>query len=100
MVRPALRRPGTLLLRGWLAITLDRTILSWRQLDPSELEHELEHVRQWRRHGRAGFAARYLLASLRAVASGGHWYQDSQFEVAARQAADRRGPGGYPPTTS
>ena len=89
-VRPALRRLGDrLLVRGWLAITIGRSIISWRVLDSVELAHELEHVRQWQRHGAAGYVARYVLASLRAVFAGGDWYRDNAFEREAREAAQR-----------
>ena len=89
-VRPALRSLGArFLLRGWLAITIGRTVISWRPLDPPELAHELEHVRQWQRHGPLGFVARYAAASLRAALEGGHWYRDNAFERAAGRAAAR-----------
>jgi hypothetical protein len=84
---PRLRRVGgRLLLRDWLAITLRRHVWTWRPLSESELEHELEHVRQWRRYGLA-FVARYVGASWRARRQGGHWYRDNVFEIAARAAA-------------
>ncbi len=89
-VRPALRSLGArFLLRGWLAITIGRTVISWRPLDPPELAHELEHVRQWQRHGPLGFIARYAASSLRAALEGGHWYRDNAFERAAGRAAAR-----------
>jgi hypothetical protein len=85
-VIPWLRRPGRLLLLpDWLAITIGRDIFAWRQLTPSELRHELAHVRQWRRHG-AIFPLRYLAASLRSWLTGGGWYRGNRFEVEARQA--------------
>jgi hypothetical protein len=86
-VVPWLRRPGRLLLPDWLAITLGRTILTWRSLGPEELAHELEHVRQWDRHGLA-FVIAYAAESLRARRAGGHWYRDNRFEREARKAAD------------
>ena len=86
-VLPWLRRPGRLLLRDWLAITIGHTILTWRALEPVELEHELEHVRQWDRHGPV-FPVAYVAASLRARRAGGHWYRDNRFEREARKAAD------------
>ena len=61
-VVPWLRRPGRLLLKEWLAITIGRDIFCWRELNPAELNHELAHVRQWRSHG-AAFALVYLGAS-------------------------------------
>lgn len=87
-VIPWLQRPGRLMLRNWLAITIGRHILAWRPLGDRELRHELEHVRQWRRHGPT-FALRYLLASFRSWRSGGGWYHDNPYEVAARAAEDR-----------
>lgn len=87
-VVPWLRRPGRLLLRDWLAITLGRDIFSWRPLEPHELEHELEHVRQWERYG-PGFPFAYLAESVRARRAGGRWYHDNRFEADARKAADR-----------
>jgi hypothetical protein len=89
-VVPRLRRPGGILFHDWLAITLGRDIWAWRDLGPSELGHELEHVRQWRRHGLL-FPAMYAIASLRALRAGRHWYRDNAFEVAARRAADAAG---------
>ena len=80
---------GTLLLPGWLAITIGPVIVSWRTLDRAELQaHELEHVRQWRRHG-LWFIPRYLGASRWAARAGGDPYLANPFEVAARRAADR-----------
>ncbi len=86
-VIPWLRRPGALLLRDWLAITVGRDIWAWRPLEPRELRHELEHARQWRRHGPL-FAVRYLAASYRAWRRGGAWYRDNPYEVAARAAEE------------
>lgn len=87
-VWPWLRRPGSMLLRDWLAITLGGQILAWRTLTDVELAHELEHVRQWRRHGPV-FPVRYLLAAWAARRAGRHWYRDNRFETAARTAAKR-----------
>ena len=81
-----LRRPGSLLLKEWLAITIGRDIFAWRALDAPELNHELAHVRQWRRHG-AAFPLIYLGASLRSASSGQGWYRGNRFEVEARRAA-------------
>lgn len=93
VVVPALRRfGGRFLLSDWLAITIGRHIVAWRELSPAELAHEVEHVRQWRRHG-ALFAVRYGLASLRAVRTGGHWYRDNRFEREARDAGQGSGDG-------
>jgi hypothetical protein len=87
-VLPWLRRPGGLLLREWLGITIGHHIFCWRTLDAGELEHELEHVRQWRRHG-LRFPVLYFAGSLQARRAGGHWYRDNRFEAGARKAADR-----------
>ena len=87
-VRPALQRlGGRLLIPNWLAITIDSTVVSWRRLEPDELAHELEHVRQWRRFGRVGYAVAYVASSLAAVSRGGDWYHDNRFEREARAAA-------------
>jgi hypothetical protein len=86
-VWPWLRRPGTILLRNWLAITLGGRVFAWRALTDVELAHELEHVRQWRRYG-ITLPVRYLLACA-AARRGGHWYRDNQFEIEARAAARR-----------
>jgi hypothetical protein len=87
IVLPWLRRPGQrLLLPTWLAITVGRWIFAWRRLEPAELAHEIEHVRQWRRYGLL-FIPRYLRASWRAVRAGGDRYRDNVFEAAARRAA-------------
>jgi hypothetical protein len=92
-VWPWLRRPGKILLRDWLAITLGGQILAWRALTDGELAHELEHVRQWRRHGPI-FPIRYLMAGWAARRAGGHWYRDNPFEMEARAAARRAGRAG------
>ena len=86
-VWPWLRRPGSLLLRDWLAITVGRDIWSWRPLDRAELAHELAHVRQWRRYG-VMYVVRYAATSWRAWRAGRSWYRDNAFEVEARDAAD------------
>ena len=70
-------------LKGWLAITLGKTIFAARRLSEDELDHELVHVDQWREHGWT-FPFRYAAASIRAVRSGGDWYRDNEFEVEAR----------------
>jgi hypothetical protein len=86
-----LRRPGgLLLLPNWLAITIGRDIFSWRALTNAELAHELEHVRQWRRHG-ALLAVRYLADSWRSWRAGTGWYAGNRFEREARAAAELRG---------
>ena len=62
---PWLRRLGRLVLPDWLAITIGRTVFAWRALTDDELEHELEHVRQWGRMGWR-YPIAYLAASLQA----------------------------------
>lgn len=89
VVWPWLRRPGGLVLRDWVAITIGRTIFAWRDLTDDELEHELEHVRQWRTHG-PFFPLKYFGASFGARRSGRRWYHDNRFEAEARAAAERR----------
>lgn len=86
---PWLRPVGRLVLPNWLAITIGRTVFAWRALTDDELEHELEHVRQWTRMGWR-FPIAYLAASLIARRGGGRWYRDNPFEVDARAAARRR----------
>lgn len=91
VVWPWLRLVGPLLVRDWLAITLGRTIFAWRALTDAELEHELEHVRQWGRMG-LRFPVAYLAESVRARRAGKRWYQDNRYEADARDAARiRRG---------
>lgn len=84
-VLPWLRRAGGVVLPNWLAITIGRDVFAWRALEPSELRHELQHVRQWQRYG-AGFAVRYLAASVSSLLSGGGWYRGNRFEIEAREA--------------
>jgi hypothetical protein len=83
-----MRRIGGLVLPDWLAITLGHTVFAWRALTDDELEHELEHVRQWARIGWR-YPIAYLAASLTARRAGGRWYRDNRFEVEARAAASR-----------
>lgn len=91
-VWPWLRLLGSLLLPDWLAITLGRHIFAWRALSPTELEHELEHARQWGRYG-VLFPIAYFADSLRARRAGKRWYHDNRFERDARAAARRRSGG-------
>lgn len=88
VVLPWLRRLGSLAINDWLAITIGGTIFTWRPLTTVELEHELEHVRQWRRHGPL-FPVVYLAESLRTRRAGKRWYHDNRFEEDARKAASR-----------
>jgi hypothetical protein len=86
---PWLRRLGALVLADWLAITLGHTVFAWRPLSDEELEHELEHVRQWARLG-LRYPVIYLAESMRSRRTGGRWYHDNRFEVEARAAARRK----------
>lgn len=88
VVWPWLRRIGPLVLPDWLAITIGHTVFAWRALTDEELEHELEHVRQWARMG-LRFPIAYLAESLRARRAGRRWYRDNRFEIEARAAAAR-----------
>jgi len=85
VVWPWSKRFGGVFLRDWLALTLGGTIVAWRELADEELEHELTHVRQWRRHG-VTFPIRYFAASIGARRAGKRWYADNRFEVEAREA--------------
>lgn len=87
-VWPWLRPIGALLLRDWLAISLGSHILAWRRLTSRELAHELEHVRQWLRHGWR-FPIRYLVASFQAWRAGRGWYRGNRFELEALAAEKR-----------
>lgn len=84
-VWPWLRLPGRLVLRNWVAITIGRDVLAWRDLTERELRHELAHVAQWRRHGWT-LAPRYALASFLAWRAGAGWYRGNRFEAEARAA--------------
>lgn len=89
IIIPWLRWPGQrFLLHNWLAITIGPLIFSWRKLDEVELAHEVEHVRQWRKHGPM-YIVRYLAASRAAVKAGGDSYVDNEFEVEARAAGEK-----------
>ncbi len=86
VVLPWLRAIGPALIPKWLAITIGSTVFTWRKLTDVELEHELEHVRQWKRHGFL-FPIAYFAESLRAKRAGRRWYNDNKFEEQARKAA-------------
>jgi hypothetical protein len=75
---------------GWRyrAITFGHVVLSIDELDPSTLEHEMRHVRQYERWGVCMLPA-YLLGSLWAVIRGGHYYRDNPFERSARDPSSR-----------
>ena len=88
IVVPFLRGLGSrLIMPGWLAITIGRWILAWRDLDKAELAHELTHVRQWRENGLL-YIPRYFAESSRAKRAGGDRYRDNKFEIEARAAED------------
>jgi hypothetical protein len=72
----------------WLAITIGPLIISWRDLHPAELAHELQHVRQWRKYGLT-YIPRYFAASAAAEKAGKDRYWENAFEVEARAAALR-----------
>jgi len=87
IVLPFMRRIGSrLIMPSWLAITIWRWIIAWRQLDEVELAHELAHVRQWHANGWR-YIPRYFAESRRA-AKGGDRYRDNSFEVEAREAEE------------
>ena len=86
VILPWLRALGPVLIPNWLAITIGSTIFTWRKLTDAELEHELEHVCQWNRHG-VVFPIVYVAESLRARRAGKRWYNDNKFEEQARKAA-------------
>jgi hypothetical protein len=86
LVWPWTKSFGRRVIPNWLAFTLGRTIVAWRQLDDEELEHELEHVRQWARLG-LRLPIAYFAESLRIRRRGGNWYRDNRFETEARAAA-------------
>ncbi|HUF12729.1 MAG TPA: DUF4157 domain-containing protein [Longimicrobiales bacterium] len=67
--------------RSAAAVTLGRTIVLHPdvRLDDRLLRHELEHVRQWRRHPLT-FPMRYTLCHIR------YGYHDNPYERAARDA--------------
>lgn len=67
--------------RSAAAVTLGRTIVVHPDAgaDARLLRHELEHVRQWRRHP-LSFPFRYALYHLR------YGYRDNPYERAAREA--------------
>lgn len=54
--------------------------------DPYWVAHEMEHIRQFREHGRLGFLRRYLWGWVR------HGYYNIPFEVQAREAGRRDAP--------
>jgi len=80
--------------RGSSAITLGPVIVfrSGVAERPYLLNHELVHVRQWRRYGVAGFALRYVGGyALWRLRGKGHWgaYRRIPFEIEADWVARR-----------
>ena len=94
------RRDGYVLLigpaaPGASATTIGRFILVRPEAvgDEHLLRHELEHVRQYRERGLAGFLTRYLADYVRWRARGyGHWaaYRRIPFEIEAEWRARSR----------
>jgi hypothetical protein len=79
------------------AITIGSVISVRRRAADSAhlLHHELEHVRQWRAHGSAGFLVRYVGGYLRWRLRGyGHWaaYRRIPLEIQAEWVARRDTP--------
>jgi hypothetical protein len=73
--------------RNLLAITIGHVIITRDAAGfHRTLAHELEHVRQGERWG-IFFPPAYIVASLAAMAKGGHYYDDNCFETAACRAA-------------
>jgi hypothetical protein len=84
---------------GAAAVTLGSLVIVRRRAagDADLLAHELVHVEQWRHHGVAGFAWRYLGAYLRWRLEGyPHWaaYRRIPFEIEAVWRARHRPRGG------
>lgn len=75
-------------LPNWVATTIGHRIFCWRNLDDTELAHELKHVEQWMKLG-LRFIPMYFLASIRASRSGGDRYRDNEFEREAAEAGER-----------
>lgn len=80
------------LMKGVIAITLGRRIYLKRDIvDERLIRHELAHVRQVRRHGLFGFAARYAYEFIRNLIrerSFDRAYRSISFEKEAHQAED------------
>jgi hypothetical protein len=77
---------------GWAAFTLGWTIWFWREdhaENPSIVRHEQAHVRQYLLLGPLMLVA-YPLAGLYALARGGHFHGDNEFERDARKVARHR----------
>ena len=78
---------GRYLDRGFMPIraqTLGHYIFAREVLSAQDVEHELEHVRQWARLGPL-FLPAYAASSLGALMRRRHPYWSNRFEVAARR---------------
>ena len=71
-----------------LAIVIGRTIhlhnISTKEFISNKrwLNHEIEHIRQYRKHGLILFIAKYLIETMK------KGYRNNKYEVAARAAED------------
>jgi hypothetical protein len=70
------------------AMTLGHVVLCLDDIDDATWSHELVHVAQYERLGPL-FVFAYALASVAAVARGGHIYVDNRFEQQARDHPGR-----------
>jgi hypothetical protein len=66
------------------AQTLGRYVFARERLSPGIVEHELEHVRQWRRLGPL-FLPAYVVSSAWALMRHRNPYRANRFEIAARR---------------
>src|SRR5450759_218541 len=66
------------------AQTLGRYVFARERLSPGIVEHELEHVRQWRRLGPL-FLPAYVVSSAWALMRDRNPYRANRFEIAARR---------------
>lgn len=70
------------------AQTLGRYVFARSRIPEHTLEHEIEHIRQWKRFGPL-YLPLYFGVSAAAFLRGRRPYWDNGFEVAARSRADR-----------
>jgi hypothetical protein len=70
------------------AQTLGRYVISRGPIYEEMFEHELEHVRQWKRFGPL-YLPLYFGSSAVTFVRGGRPYADNSFEAAARRRAER-----------
>jgi hypothetical protein len=85
---PRIGRWFALSLMPIAAQTLGRYVISRGPIHEEMLEHELEHVRQWKRFGPL-YLPLYFGSSAATFARGGRPYADNWFEAAARRRAER-----------